>query len=107
MSRELTEAAKAAKLIRQYLKKQGIKARVKSRNFSMGSAVDVYINDQPPEVRKQIEKDIDKYEYGTFDGMTDSSGVKNRDFDGPQAKYVHVSNEHSDEMKQAQASTCP
>lgn len=101
MARELTEAAKAAKEIRQYLKAKGIKARVVSDNFSMGSSVDVYITDQPPEVVKQIEKDIDKYEYGSFDPMTDCQGIKNRDFSGPQAKYVHTHNEHSLELKQA------
>lgn len=101
MSRELTRAALAAKEIRQYLKQKGIKARVKSKNFSMGSSVDVYVTDQPPDVVAMIKTDIDKYEYGTFDAMTDCSGFKNRDFDGPQAKYVHVSNEHSPELLQA------
>jgi phospholipid N-methyltransferase len=101
MARELTQAAQAAKHIRQYLGAKGIKAKVKSSNFSMGSAVDITVYDQPPDVVKQIEQDTDKYEYGTFDGMTDSSGVKNRDFDGPQAKYVHVENNRSDELCQA------
>jgi hypothetical protein len=100
MARAITQAALAAKEIRAYLKAKGIKARVKSRNFSMGSAVDVYVTDLPPEVKKQLDADLDKYEYGTFDSMTDCQGTKNRDFDGPQAKYVQIENHFSDELKQ-------
>lgn len=101
MARLLTQAAQAAKEIRQILKKKGIPARVTSKNFSMGSSVTVNIEDQPPHVKRMLEKELDCYEYGTFDSMTDSSGVKNRDFDGPQAKYLHINNHHSDALKQA------
>lgn len=100
MARLLSQAAQAAKEIRHILKAKGIPARVKSENFSMGSSVDVYIQDQPPQIRQQLEKELDCYEYGTFDAMTDCSGVKNRDFNGPQAKYLHITNDHSDEMQQ-------
>ena len=98
--RQLTQAAQAAKAIRQHLKKNGIKCKVTSDNFSMGSSVDVTVYDQLPAAMKEIEAFCEPYEYGTFDAMTDCSGTKNRDFDGPQAKYVHVHNSYSTELQQ-------
>ena len=100
MARELTQSAQAAKMIRQEMKKHGIKCRVTSKNFSMGCSVDVTVYNQPPEMIKKLESDFDKYEYGTFDPMTDCQGTKNRDFNGPQTKYLHISNDISEEVKQ-------
>ena len=98
--RELTQAAKVAKILRQELKKRGIKCRATSKNFSMGDSVNVTVYNQPPGVVKELKKNFDCYEYGTFDAMTDCQGTKNRDFDGPQTKYLHINNDISDEVKQ-------
>ena len=96
-----TEAAKAAKAIKKHLKANGIKCKAKSKNFSMGCSVDIYVQNLLPAVLEQVKEYCERYEYGTFDSMTDCSGVKNEDFDGPQAKYVNVNCSYSDEIKSA------
>lgn len=100
MTRITTEAAEAAKLIRKELKKNNIKATVKSKNYSMGSSVNITVYDQAPWTMKAIKEFCEKYEYGTFDAMTDCSGFKNKGLDIPQAKHVFVDNDASDELKQ-------
>ena len=92
-----TEAAKAAAAIRKHLKAHGIKAKVKSSNFSMGSSVDITVYDQLPATHSKIETFCDQYQYGHFDGMTDQYHCSNTQ-DFPQAKYVFVKNEISDEL---------
>ncbi|MEE8432391.1 MAG: hypothetical protein V3S16_14175 [Candidatus Desulfatibia sp.] len=90
--RKLSPAAQVAKLIKSELKKNGIACKAKSSSFSMGDSVTIEINNQPPWVVDAIESQTDKYEYGTFDAMTDCQGFKNRDFDGPQTKYLTINN---------------
>ncbi len=88
MAREPTKSAQAAKMIRQALTAQGLTVRVKSRNFSMGDAVDVFMTDQRPEVMKLVRAYCGKFQSGS-----DKSDL-------PRAKYVHVSNSMSDEMRE-------
>lgn len=99
--RELTEAAKAAKQIREKLKALGLKSTVKSQTYSMGSSVRIVIFDQCPEMVQRVRDLVEPHEYGTFDSMTDCSGFKNGDFDGAQAKHVFVDNRISDDLSQA------
>lgn len=96
--RELTTAAKAAKMVREELKKTfpGIKFQVKSSNFAGGNAVDVFWKDGPKQ--SEVDKIIKKYQYGHFDGMTDSYEYSNTRSDIPQARFVHSSRHMSDEM---------
>jgi hypothetical protein len=101
MPKRYTQAALAAKEIKKYIKSLGVNCSVRSNNFSMGDSVDITVYDQHPDIIKKIRDNIDKYEYGTFDGMNDCQGIKNRDFAGPQAKYVHINNELSTEIRQA------
>lgn len=84
--RTLSQSALAAKSIRSILKKEypDVTFSVKCDNFANGSSVDVYWTDGIPE--KEIDSFIRQYEYGTFDGMTDSYNYDNRK-DMPQAKY--------------------
>jgi len=99
MARVLTEAAKAAKEIRKELKAINVKASVKSQTFSMGNSVDIYVTDLSPETEKQVQAICSKYQYGHFDGMTDSYEVSNLNANlVAQAKYVFVENKPSDEM---------
>lgn len=98
--RKLTQAAKVAKIIKKQLMAQGIKCRAKSNNFSMGNSVDITVYNQPPEIMEKLNKDFGCYEYGTFDAMTDCQGTKNREFTGPQTKYLHIKNDISDEVQQ-------
>ena len=71
--RPLTEAAKAAKAIRNELKEAGIEVvSVKSKNFAGGNSVDVKLQDAPPRVKELADEIADKYVHGHFDGMTDT-----------------------------------
>src|SRR3954447_8972354 len=99
MPRELTEAAKAAKIIRTKLKEAGLAVTVRSSNYSMGNSVDVKIFNQKQEIRQLVEAYCGNYQYGSFDGMQDLYEYTNRRNDIPQAKFVHVSNELSDSLR--------
>ena len=61
----------AAKNIRIELARAfpGVKFRVRSRRYWMGNYINVGWTDGP--TKKQVEEIIDKYEAGSFDGMTD------------------------------------
>lgn len=98
--RQLTQAAQAAKLIRSELKKAfpSIKFSVTSDNYSMGNAVRINWIDGP--TTRQVSDITRKYQYGSFDGMTDSYEYTNNRNDIPQAKYVQVSRNYSDEARQ-------
>lgn len=96
-----TEAAKAANQIKSILKNNGIKCSAKSKVFSMGSSVDVKVKNLLPATLEKVKAFCEQYEYGTFDGMTDCQGIKNRHLDLPQAKYVSVSCDYDEEYYQA------
>lgn len=83
-----TDAALAAKNLRRDLRKEypGLKFKIKSENYSGGSSVrasvDVYeIDGWDPDKTNElnnIAKSIArKYQYGSFDGMTDSYDYSN------------------------------
>jgi len=99
-TRQLTTAALAAKAIRQELKKAfpAVKFSVRSENFSMGDSVDISWTDGP--ATADVEAITDKYQYGTFDGMTDCYNSDNRRDDIPQAKYVQTSRHMSPETRE-------
>lgn len=97
--RELSEQAQAAKLIRAELKKHGIKARVRSSSASMTSSVDVYLTDELPATVAQVEEFCGKFQEGHFDGMTDCYEYSNTRSDLPQAKFVFVHNDLSEELR--------
>lgn len=86
MARTLTPAAETAKLIRKELKAAfpGVKFRVRSRNFSMGDAVDIEWDLGP--TTAQVEAVAKKYQDGDFNGMTDSYELDHSRPGG--AKYV-------------------
>jgi hypothetical protein len=95
-----SEQAQAAAEIRKGLKARGIKARVTSTSASMTSSVDVTINqDVTPEERNELESFCNKYQYGHFDGMTDCYEYSNTNENVPQAKFVFVRVDYSDEIK--------
>lgn len=100
MAKQLSPAAQAAKMIRQRLKAQGIVGSVTSDNYSMGSSVNVYVNDQPPAVKAQIEGYANQFQYGHFNGMEDIYEYSNSRQDIPQAKFVFVNNQMSAELRQ-------
>lgn len=73
---KLTPHALAASNIRKELKSRfpGIKFRVTSSSYSGGSSIYVHWENGP--TSKQVDEIIKKYEYGSFDGMTDSYDYK-------------------------------
>ena len=101
MSKELSNHAHAAKLIRTELKKHGIKGRVRARSYAGGSSVDVYLTDELPATAKKVDEFASQFQYGHFDGMQDMYVISNRNTDLPQVQFVMVQNEFSDEMRQA------
>ena len=94
--RKLTNAAQVAKLIKQQAKELGLKVTSKSQNFSMGNSVYVHILSGTDAAVEQLKKDTKKYEYGTFDGMTDSYHADNVREDIPQTKYLFVDDDRAE-----------
>lgn len=89
-----TESAQCANTIKKLLIKYypTIKFSVRSDNFSNGNSVDISWNLGP--LSEEIEKLVNHYEAGTFDGMTDCYNYDNVRNDIPQAKYVHCQREY-------------
>jgi hypothetical protein len=100
--RQQSNHAAAAQMIRAELKKNGIKASVRSESYSMGSSVRVkLLQDVGPAARKEIEEFAGQFQYGHFDGMQDLYEYSNKRSDLPQVKFVFIDIEYSDEIKQA------
>lgn len=97
--RELTEAARCAKLIRAELKEKfpKVKFSIRSENFAGGNSVHISWVDGP---KQDVVGDVvDKYQDGDFDGMTDCYNYRKNDDNIPRAKYVQTSREISEETK--------
>lgn len=94
-----TGAAKAAKAIKQELKKAfpTIQFSVKSQNYSMGCNVNATWTNGP--TTKEVYKIIGKYQYGHFDGMIDLYEYSNDRPDIPQAKYIFANRDISDDIR--------
>jgi len=88
-----TEAAQCAKEIKKVLKEKypTIDFTVRSKNFSGGDDVNVYWNLGPTE--QEIEKIIDEYSDGDFDGMIDLYEYRKHTDNKPRAKYVFAKRE--------------
>lgn len=95
----MTESAQAARAIRAELKTNfpSVTFSVRSRNFSMGDAVDIAYTDGP--TLDAVQAITGKYQYGHFDGMTDMYEHSNSRKDIPQAKFVHARREMSPETR--------
>ena len=101
MKKQMSEHARAAKAIRAICKEMGLKARVKSSSYSMGSSVRVVLENPKQGQQEELEGNISKYQYGHFDGMVDMYELSNYRDDIPQVKFVQVSARYSNEIKQA------
>ena len=78
MTKQISDHAHAAKLIRAELKKNGIAARVKAHTASMTSSVNVYLtNCEAPWVVEAITAFVNRFQYGHFDRMV--LGIKARE----------------------------
>lgn len=97
--KQLTQSAQVAKIIKTELKKRGISCKAKSSNFSMGSSVDVDFTDCDPRLVKELRKEFDRYEYGSFNAYEDYMDTKNQEFSHlPQTKYLTFNNSLSDDL---------
>ena len=97
-----SQVAQAAAMIRKHLKANKIDARVTSKSYSMGSSINVNINqDVVPAVREMIEDYAKGFQYGHFDGMQDLYEYSNSNDEIPQAKFVFVHFNNSDELEAA------
>lgn len=98
--RQLSEAARCAKLTRQILKANfpGVKFTVRSENYAGGNSVNVWYEDGPKleDVKKLTEY---RLQYGHFDGMTDMYEYSNTNEELPQVKYFFVNREISQELQ--------
>lgn len=98
---KISSHALGAKNIKKELKKKwpAVKFSVKSNSFSGGDDIHVRWEDGPRE--EEVNKILDKYEEGSFDGMTDCYDYNHENvwpdvFGG--AKYVMGQREISDEL---------
>jgi hypothetical protein len=96
--RTLTGAALCALAIREELKKEfpAVKFSVKSSNFAGGNSVHISWNEGP--TSREVDVFTNKYQYGSFDGMTDMYNYSNTREDLPQSKYVSTRREISEEV---------
>lgn len=99
VKRQLTESARASKMIKQILKKQfpTTKFSVKSSNFSMGDSVHIDWTDGA--TTKQVEKFTKKFQGGWFDGMEDMYHYNKKKANHPTAKYVQTQRNMSDKVR--------
>lgn len=94
----ISTAANCATAIREELKIKfpGTKFSVRCSNFAGGNSVHVDYVDGPTTGR--VEEVINKYQYGSFNGMQDIYEYTNTREDIPQAKYVSANRSKSAEV---------
>ena len=99
----MTTHAQTAKAIREELKKAfpNVSFSVRSSSFSMGDDVRIEWTNGP--TTEQVENITKKYEYGTFDGMTDLYEIDNKRNDIPQVKYIITSRTITEDIKEKTA----
>jgi hypothetical protein len=95
-----SEHARCAKQIKIKLKHAfpTVEFSVKSSSFAGGNSVDVTWHNGP--TSEQVAKITHEYQYGHFDGMTDSYEYSNTRKDIPQTKYLHLNRFPSDAIKE-------
>jgi len=98
--RPISSHAHVAKLCRAFCKELGVKCRARSEVYSMGSSVRVEIEDEPPQVVRQLNDEFSKYQYGHFNAMEDIYEYSNSRDDVPQVKHFFLENRYSNDMRQ-------
>ena len=96
----MSNHAAAAKQIRAFVKKLGLKASVRGEAASMTDSVRVVLKNATPAQIQKVKDFANQYQYGHFDGMTDYYEYSNSREDIPQVKFVFVRSDYSDDMKQ-------
>jgi hypothetical protein len=100
MKREPTNHAKAGKLIRGYMKAQGIVGTVRGEQYAGGATVRVHVEDLVPAQYQALKEFAKNFEYGTFNGMEDIYEYDNVQADLPQVTFVFVENAVTLELRQ-------
>lgn len=95
--KEISTHAKAAKMIRQYIKAEGFACRVRSS----WDSIRVTVENLDPESFAKIKAMCGMFEYGHFNGMEDIYEYSNVDDSLPQVRFVFVDNDLSDDLLQA------
>jgi hypothetical protein len=103
MAKIKSTQAQVAQIIRKWLKAnyKGIKFTVRSDSGSMTTSVSVSMNNVDPKTHDEISSYINQFQYGSFDGMTDSYNYDNRREDIPQVRWVSSNNNFDDEYLEA------
>ena len=95
----MSEHAKAAKEVRAMLKAHNVEAKVKASSASMTTSLTVTLIDAAPWTYNAVTKEVNKYQYGSFDGMTDMYTNDNTN-DLPQVRFVFVDTKFNEDLKQ-------
>ena len=101
MKKQKSEQAQVAAIIKKSLKARGIPCKAKSESFTGGDSVRIKMMDIPADTLEGIKKEFSKYQEGRFDGMRDIYEYNNADNTIPQTKYLFISSDYSDEVRQA------
>lgn len=104
MTKQITEHAQVAKLIRAELKKNGIGGTVRAKSYAGGSSVSVTLSDELPATVASVERFCAGFQAGHFDGMHDI--YEYRKVSGPPVKFVFVRCDYSDEVRAAAWDYC-
>lgn len=100
MAKQLSTHAAAAKMIRQHLKSIGVPCKVRSESYSGGTSINVKVGDVTPALRKELLEYVDQFQYGRFNGMTDSYEYANCRADIPQVQYTFLNVDYAEETRQ-------
>lgn len=96
----VSEHAQCAKLCKAFVKKMGLECSTSSDIFSGGTSVRVVVYDADMTARKKIDSELNKYQYGHFDGMLDIYESSNARADIPQVKYLFIDYKYGEEIRQ-------
>ena len=96
----VSQHAQVAKIIRTYLKTQGLKGRVSASGTRGATSVSVGLINASPAQVADVKQFVLKYKYGRFNGMTDGYDMTNSRDDIPQVAYIWVEGRFDDEHKQ-------
>ena len=95
----LSVHAQAAKQVRAHLKAQGIKGTVKASKAAGTSSLRISLANGSPSVVEAVTEFANQYQYGNFDGMTDSYYYDNVT-ELPQVRFVFVEADFDNDIKQ-------
>ena len=101
MKKEMSSQAKAAKMIRQFMKANGIAGSVRSDSFAGGDSISIRVEDLNPIQYKVLKDYANDFQYGSFNGMIDLYEYDNRNDSIPQVKFVSINNKMSDGVAQS------